>query len=295
VRLRKLFLFCVAALLGVAIVVLPALAASEADPTVNAVAESGGYALPPHWSPKEVAVVPAGTVTFTNSSATVPHGIIWVGAAPTCAPSVPVGKENFKPNWSGSCTFAQSGEYKYYCSYHGPAMSGAVFVDASGTIPSPSSPGQATSPTVTTSPPGSTTPSPTTGQSLTVAPTAPNASGSPLADSAARALKLVAGQRGKSVRGSLELSQAAVGGRLEVRLLAKIASLAGAGHATQTTVGRLARSSLAAGSVAFAVPLNAKARRALSAHRRLALTVKLLLAPLNGPAVRITRGVVLRP
>ncbi len=94
------------------------------------------------------------------------------------------------------------------------------------------------------------------------------------------------------MRGSLEISQAGVGGRLEVDLLAG-ASLAKAGHSPQVRVGRLVRSSLYAGTTSFTVPLAVRARHALSRHHKLALTVKITLTPVHGAAVTVTRGVVL--
>jgi hypothetical protein len=94
------------------------------------------------------------------------------------------------------------------------------------------------------------------------------------------------------VHGSVEVSKAGVGGRLEVDLLAKSASLAKAKRSTQVRVGRLVRSSLYAGSVSFAVTLDAKARRALKRHHRLALTVKIVLTPVTGAPVTVNRSVV---
>jgi hypothetical protein len=104
---------------------------------------------------------------------------------------------------------------------------------------------------------------------------------------------LAASQHGSSVRGSLDVSKAGVGGRLEVDLLAKSASLARRGHSKQVTVGRFVRSSLYAGKITFSVSLNAKAKRALSRHHRLALSVQIVLTPLHGAAVIVTRSVVL--
>jgi hypothetical protein len=94
------------------------------------------------------------------------------------------------------------------------------------------------------------------------------------------------------VRGSVKISQAGVGGRLEVDLLASGASPAKAGHSPQVRVGRLVRTSLYAGTTSFAVPLNAKGKAALRRHRRLTLTVKITLTPVHGAAVTVTRGVV---
>jgi hypothetical protein len=96
------------------------------------------------------------------------------------------------------------------------------------------------------------------------------------------------------VHGSIKVSQAGSGGRLEVGLFAAGASLAKAGHHAQVRVGRLVRSSLEAGSVSFSVPLSAKGKAALRRHQRLALTVKITLTPLHGAAVTVTRVVVVR-
>jgi hypothetical protein len=107
------------------------------------------------------------------------------------------------------------------------------------------------------------------------------------------AVKLRASQRGKSVHGSVQVSQAGAGGRLEVGLSAGSASVARARRPAQVRVGRLVRSVLHAGTVSFAVPLSAKAKGALERHRRLPLTVKVILVPVHGSAVGITRSVLL--
>ena len=61
-------------------------------------------------------------------------------------------------------------------------------------------------------------------------------------------MKLPASQHGRSVRGSVKVSQAGAGGRLEVDLLAKGASLADAGHGAKLPVGRLVHAALTAGT-----------------------------------------------
>lgn len=101
--------------------------------------------------------------------------------------------------------------------------------------------------------------------------------------------KVAAPRRSGAVRGSLEISQSGAGGRLEVDLLAKAAH----GH-KQLVVGRLVRSSLAAGRASFSVSLNARAKSALRRHRKLSVLVKVKLIPLVGSAVTATRSVVLR-
>jgi hypothetical protein len=78
---------------------------------------------------------------------------------------------------------------------------------------------------------------------------------------------------------------AAVGGRLRIELFAK---------GVAAPVGKLARSALKAGKLRFAVPLTAKGKAMLRAHANLALTVKIALTPPQGPAVLVTRRVVVR-
>jgi plastocyanin len=301
-----------AGLLGSGLVILPVAANSEVHPTVNALAESGMYSYP-RWSPKEVAVMPAGGITFTNGSTTVPHGIVWVAAAPTCDASVPVGKGNFKPNWTGNCTFAQAGEYKYYCSYHGPSMSGTVFVNASGTVPPPPPP-EKESPPPGKEPAPKNEPPPRGNEPPPSSPGGPTvlsgvlgstqlgssqggSAGALSTPSNARpfgTLALARSQSGSSVRGSIKISQAGAGGRLMVELFAKGASLARTGRSAQVLVGRLVRSSVRAGTVSFSVTLSAKAKRTLLRRRRLALTVKIVLEPAHGAATIVTRAVVVR-
>jgi hypothetical protein len=140
-------------------------------------------------------------------------------------------------------------------------------------------------PTATTATPPSVTPTPVIAPIAPIEPT----SGSPLTGSPS----LSSSQHGNAVRGSVQVSQAGAGGRLEVDLLASGASLAKAGHSAQTRIGQLLRSSLKAGSVPFSVPLTAKARSALRRHRRLALTVRIVLTSVHGAAVTVTKHVVL--
>jgi hypothetical protein len=108
-------------------------------------------------------------------------------------------------------------------------------------------------------------------------------------------VKVAKSQRGGSVKGSINLSSAAAGGRLEVDVLAQSASLAKTKHGTRVRVGRYVRGSLSAGRLSFSVKLNAKARRALERHHKLALTVEIVLAPAGGKALTITRSVVQHP
>jgi plastocyanin len=270
VRLRRRYVPLVV-LLGAATAILPAIASSETSPTVEAVNGSGPYGEPHSWSPTQATVLAGGTVTFVNSSATL-HGIHWSGgpATPSCS-GVPV--ENSEANWKGTCTFAQPGTYTYYCTVHGPEMHGTIVVNESGGVTT-------------------TTTTGTTGTTTTTTTTPPPLEESPLVGSASQALKLAKSQRGTSVKGSVAISKAGAGDRLEIDLLAQSTSLAKAKHHAAVRIGRLVRSSLSAGKLTFSVKLSAKARRALKRHHRLALTVKVVLTPAGGKALTITRSVV---
>lgn len=269
-----------AAVLGAAAAVAPAVASSETSPTVEAVnttTGSGIYTEERHsWAPSEVTVMAGGTVAFRNSTA-VPHGVEWRSAVkPTCSSGVPVGTTPAASgtSWSGTCTFSEPGTYLFYCTVHGPEMSGTITVNANGTttIATPTGP-TTTGPTPTTAP-TATTPVPPSRSPLAGAPKVPR------------------NQRGGSVHGSLDISKAGTGGRLEVDLLVQSAALAKSGRGATVRVGRLVRAGISAGKLSFSVRLDARARRSLRRHGRLPLTVRIVLAPRAGKPVTVSRGVV---
>jgi plastocyanin len=283
---RRYAFLLVCALLGSAVAVLPAVAGSETAPTVNAEssAKTCGTYYPNCWSPSQVELASPGSVAFQNSSG-VAHGVVWasVPAAPTCT-GVPV--DSSAMSFSGTCTFPQTGTYRFYCYVHGPSMSGTITVNPSGATTTTTTGTQPASPTTTTS----TLPSATTST-----PTGGSGSASSPAEGMAAAVSLARSQRGRAVRGSVQVPSADAGGRLEVDLLASRASIAGARAAAPARLGRVVRSSLHAGKLSFSVPLNARARGALVRHRRLALTVKIVLTPLQGSPSSTTRRTVLHP
>ena len=94
------------------------------------------------------------------------------------------------------------------------------------------------------------------------------------------------------MHGTLQIPAADGGARLEIELLAPSASLAKVKRAGGARVGRLVRPSAPAGTVSFTVSLDAAAKRALRHRHKLALTVKIVLTPVYGAAVTVTRGVV---
>jgi hypothetical protein len=96
------------------------------------------------------------------------------------------------------------------------------------------------------------------------------------------------------VHGTVQISAADGGARLEVELLAQGASLAKVKRSGSFRVGRLVRSSAPAGTVSFTVSLDAAAKHALRRHHKLALTVKIVLTPVHGAALTLTRSLDLR-
>jgi hypothetical protein len=290
-RLRTLLLLALAALVGSAVAVLPALAAapSEAKLEVNENCVESNWpcwAAPGSGSKPEpaskVTIVAGGEVMFTDD-ATTKANIAWVGNAPACSPSVPVSPTSPQAPWEGKCKFEQPGTYKFESSTlfnGGPSLNYTkyeVVVEAgvSGTTP-----------TTTTA-----TPTPTTTTTSSTTPGEPSHGSS--VEEEARVLEIAHSQRGSTVHGSIEVSQAGSGGRLEVGLFSAGAAPAKVSHRTHVRVGRLVRSSLAAGSVSFSVPLSTKGNASLRRYRHLALTLKITLTPLHGAVVRLRRVVVL--
>jgi plastocyanin len=273
VRFRRASLLASVAVLGAAVVVLPTVALSETTPP-GVVAENVGL-YNHYWQPPSVTIDPGGTVEFSNPTA-VPHGIHWSktpGAAPECVAGVPVGSTEASSGtkWKGTCTFAAAGTYSYYCTVHGPAMSGTITV---GTPP-PTGTGTgtttgATTPTGTTTAPGTGTPGGAT----------------PPASVALSTLRLGSAQHGTAVRGSLLVASASAGGTLTVVLQAKLGG-------RRVGVGRFTRTYIAAGKQSWSIALSAKARRALRAKGHLALLAKVSLTAPGGTPVSLTRSIAL--
>jgi hypothetical protein len=287
-RPRTLLLFALAALMGAAVAVLPALAAGKSETKLE-VNENCVEADWPCWATpgsgsrpepaRKVTIVPGGEVKFADNAATAAT-VSWLGSAPTCS-GIPASATTA---WEGTCKFEQPGTYKF--------ESPTLFNEGGSLDYTKYEIVVESTTTGTTTPTTTTTTTPTT--TATTTPTAPSepGHGSPL-QGGSRALELAGSQRGSTVRGSIKLSHAGSGGRLEVGLFAASASLAKAGHPVQARVGRLVRSSLKAGNVPFSVPLSAKGKAALRRHRHLTLTVKVTLTQLHGTAMTITRTVML--
>jgi plastocyanin len=242
------------ALMATGILQLPvAVAADEA--AIEPAETAGGYA----WKPSTATAVPGGVVAFRNPSNLVPHGVHWTGGPekPSCG-GVPI--DEFGTSWSGSCTFAQPGTYTFVCTVHPEEMKGTITV-AAGEAPAPpaSDPSQ---------PPAS--------------------SESHLVE----ALRLAGRQHGRAVHGSITVSSAAAGGRLDVELRAPRAALGNHGNGT-VRVGAASRPLDSAGRLAFAVRLQPLAQQALGRRGSLSLLVNTVVKSPGGPATNMTRRVKL--
>jgi hypothetical protein len=239
----------------------------------------------------EVTIGPGGTVTFKNSSSSVPHGVIWESGAPetpSCS-GVPVGEGNWNTKWDGNCTLSKPGTYNFYCSYHGKAMSGSIVVSSTGTTTTETTMSGTTTTTSTTtsgnspgtgSTPGSR-PSPSSGSQPSSAPSA---------TLAGNAVRIASSQRGTSVHGSVEIASS--GSTLTVEVLAGSAELASAGH--RARVGRVLRAGLLPGRASFAVHLDGRALRALGKRGHLKLVVRMTLAVPGTASAHRTLSVTLR-
>ena len=279
-----------AAALGAAVAIVPALAAAptEAKLEVNdncveldwpCWAAPGSGSNPPPAS--RVTIAAGGEVKFADH-ASAAATVSWTSSAPVCS-GIPA---SAMTAWEGACKFEQPGTYKF----ESPTLfnDGAINYTKYEIVVEGATTGTTTTTTGTST---TTTTAPTS--TTTTASEPSRSSGSPL-EGGSGSLALARHQRGSTVHGSVEVSQAGSGGRLEVGLFAAGASLAKTAHRAQVRVGRFARSSLKAGSLSFSVPLTPKGKTSLRRHRRLALTVKITLTPTHGAVVRITRGVVLR-
>ncbi|HEY4279161.1 MAG TPA: hypothetical protein VGM91_13145 [Conexibacter sp.] len=106
------------------------------------------------------------------------------------------------------------------------------------------------------------------------------------------ALNVTRSQHGARVSGTVRLGKARA--KLRVELLGSKASLHLKGHG-QAVVGTFSKGTASSGTVSFTVKLGAAAKRALSAHHKLALTVRVTAAPLAGGKARTaSKAVTLR-
>lgn len=291
-RLR-IFAVPLVALLGAGVAVMPSLGSPAVASTATVSGIESGHEIYA-WSPQTVTISSGGQVTFKDPSKKVPHGIVWksVPETPSCS-GVPI--DSFATNWTGTCTFTKAGSYQYYCSYHGPAMSGTVVVLAPGEEPPPST--SSSTPTMTMPETGASMQMtmPTTGATGTTGtePMATSTAPAPATDSLSAGALRLSGRQRAHLRGSLDV--ALTGSSLQITLLAPRAQLSRAlpHPRASEVVGHFDRSGLAAGPLGFEVALDKLARGALKRRGRLSLTVRIVLTPPHGMSVQRSIGLEL--
>jgi hypothetical protein len=317
-RSRTLLLFALAALVGAAVAVLPALAAnpSEAKLEVNENCveldwpcwATNGSAVPA----SRVTIAPGGEVKFADK-ATTAATVVWTSSAPMCS-GIPA---TAMTGWEGTCKFEQEGTYKFesstmfkepgidYTKYEVVVETASTTTTTTQTTTTQTTP-TTTTPTTTTpttTTPTTTTPTATTSTqpyggvptTTTPAATTPGSTEkSPPPKHPLATLALANAQHGNTVHGTVQIPAADSGARLEIELLAQGASLAKVKRSGSSRVGRLVRPSAPAGKFSFTVSLDTAAKHALHRHHKLALTVKIVLAPKHGAALTLTRSLDLR-
>jgi plastocyanin len=281
--------FLIAAIVGAAAVVLPAVAGSETVPSVTAYNGPGIYGAH-YWEPMAVSVEPGGTVDIANNTA-VYHGVHWLEGpeTPECTSGVVVGTTEAQSatNWSGSCSFKKAGVYTFDCTVHGPAMKGTITVGPQGVTT-----------TMTTTTATGTQTQPQASPTETPAQPGGGEGGSKivslLSRPASQAVKLSPTHHGTTLHGTIALAPAAQEGKLVVTVLAKRAELGRHRGPKQVQVARLLRRSLSGANVSFSLALDALARHALHVRSHLTLTVEIALsAPGDEEALALTRDLTL--
>ena len=182
-----------------------------------------------------------------------------------------------RPGWTATCTFSQPGDYRFICVPHARGHERADHGGADATPRRPAAhrtrrrrrprrPGsrrRAATPTQ----PGTTTPA-----------------------LAATSLKLAKRQTGSRLRGSVDVREQ--GSRLRVDALVRRTAL-GQRRSGRVRVGRLVRSSVGPGRVAFSLGLQAKARKVLRARRKLAVRLRITVTRPGAGQRTWTRSVTL--
>jgi plastocyanin len=264
----------VAGVAGVGVAVLPSALAD--NQSVTAGGSSYGYATN-RFAPMSVAVKPGETVTWSNAGGT--HNVEFDDASLNCtmppAPAQPAG-------WGGgtgkvSCKFPNSGTFTYHCHLHGPmGMTGTVYVNSSGTVPTSTTPPPTTGTTPTNTNPY--VPPPTT-------PTSPPGGGPTVPQGSPTVSALQVGShRHGNVSGQVEIGQG--GSRFEADLLK------GAGSTTASTakgtsknvLGQAVKASVPAGTLQFQVALNRRGRKLVSRKGHVKLILKVTVTPPGGAA-----------
>lgn len=239
-----------------------------------------------------VAIALGGTVSFAIATG-APHDVSFPapagvactsdgGPAATRMPSTP------SASWNGSCTFGQPGYLAFVCTVHA-GMSGEVAVaEADGTLPWRNPVISGGNPVAGWAPSSGHTP-------LTGLP--PGVTPQILQNSlgAIPTFTFARTQRGSVVRGTIARAKGATA-TVDISARRRDLSTARRTPTGTTRLRRLVRTADAAGAVHVAVRLPLLARRALSRHGRLTLTLRATVRGGSVPAGRETwtRTITLR-
>ena len=225
-------------------------------------------------------IAAGGTVTFSYPAGVAIHNVDFPGGGPTACtqtagatvgPVSPLPAAPEAPGWSGTCRFDTPGTFQFVCDNHN-YMKGTIVVE-----------GRA-APTTTTS--TSTTAGASTapaGQAPGAGSATPGGSSSP---SARPRVSVAHRQHGAVLRGTVTTPA----GRAQITVTAYRS-----GHGARVRSGSLKKRSTGAGTTAFAVRLDAPARRALLRAHRLAVDLRVVITPAAGwPVTTKTISVALR-
>jgi hypothetical protein len=230
------------------------------------------------WS---VAIALGGTVTFDVATSELHDASFPAGAGVACTagggpastriPSTP------SASWSGSCTFSYDGYIPFVCTVHSTMKGEVAVARADGTLPTRYPDIQAGTSVVDWGPPSGHTP--LTGLPPGVVPTPAS---SPM-------FTFAPTQRGSVVRGTIANAGRGATATIDITARQRDLSTARRKPTGTTRLRRLVRAANDAGEVAVAVRLPVLARRALSRHGRLVLTLRATVRGASIPTGSATR------
>ncbi len=236
--------------------------------------------------PPNVTITAGGTVNFSYAgAATKRHNVNFTGSRPTsCTQTAgtspagipPMPSEPTNVAWAGYCTFADVGTYAFNCALH-TTMTGSVTVVAAPAPPPLQPPPPPPPPPVGPPPPAVLPP-------LPLAPVVPL--------HAASKLTVAKHQTGAATRGTVQVRRAGAG--LLARAMATRMTSSGGISSSEVEVGRLSKTSVGPGTVAFTVKLGSRGSRALRRRGRMLIRLRMTIDPAAGPTYTGSRLVILR-
>jgi plastocyanin len=239
-----------------------AVATAEADePTSASITAKDPYSFDNGAGGNTVSIAAGGTVTFSYPTGVSAHNVVFDTAQPTSCTGMPTSPS--PSGWTGDCTFESYGTYAFHCGLHS-FMTGKV------QVPDPNAP-PPTAPTDTAPAPGGGGPPP---------------AGEP----APPVVKVARRQRGTVVRGSVTTPA----GPSKIAVTALVAKSGLSARVRRVKIGSVTKTSKSTGTTAFSITINRAARRALHRRHRLSVSLRLVITPDTGTAVKKTMTVALR-